>query len=141
MKTANTPQKRWSDASLLQSIPNPAKGYEIKLENPEITFLGVKDQPDFATAYLTFYPAERVIELKSLKKYFQQFRNTVISYERLLNVIYDDLMAVYKPERLRLVMKFRARGGIRARLVKDSDWKILGGKEKFRDWVGQSEEW
>lgn len=139
---AQQPKKVWSDPSILKSIPNPGeKGYEIKIKNPEVTFLGVNDQPDFTTIYLTFYPNEKVIELKSLKKYFQQFRNTIVSYERLINVIYDDLMSVYEPERLRIVMTFAARGGLSSRLAIDSDWKIRGGKERFRDWIGQRDEW
>ena len=127
---------------MLRTIPNPSwQGYEIKIKNPEITFLGVKDQPDFAKVYLTVYPNETVIELRSLKQYFYQFRDTVISYERLVNVIYQDLMDVYKPMRLRIVMTLSARGGISSRLTIDSDWGIRGGKEEFRDWVGQQDEW
>ena len=38
------------------------------------------------------YPNEKIIELKSLKSYLQQFRDIVISYERLINVIYDDII-------------------------------------------------
>ena len=132
----------WSDLSLLKSIPNPSgMGYEIKIKNPEITFLGVKNQPDFANAFITVYPSKNVIELKSLKLYFQQFRETVISYERLINIVYDDLMSVYKPERLRVVMTFNPRGGISSRLTIDSDWGIRGGTENYKDWVGQSDEW
>ena len=40
--------KQWSDKSILKTLPNPSgDGYEINIKNPEITFLGVKDQPDF----------------------------------------------------------------------------------------------
>lgn len=93
------------DASILQSIPNPsAKGYEIKIKIPEFTFLGVKEQPDFAVLYLSFYPGKKVIELKSLKQYVFQLRNIIVSYERLINIFYEDLMKVYQPERLRVVM-------------------------------------
>jgi 7-cyano-7-deazaguanine reductase len=136
------PKKGWTDAGLLKSISNPAhKAYEIKIKNPEITFLGACDQPDFANIYITFYPDKKVIELKSLKHYFFQFREKHFSYERLINVIYDDVMNVYKPYRLRIVMVFNPRGGISSRLVIDSDWKIRGGKEEFSDWVGQNDEW
>ena len=56
------------DKSILKSLPNPATGaYEIKIKIPEFTFLGVGKQPDFATVYLTFYPQNKIIELKSLK--------------------------------------------------------------------------
>jgi len=59
--------KKWSDNTMLESITNPTdKGYEIKIKNPEITFLGVRKQPDYATAYITFYPKNKVIELKTL---------------------------------------------------------------------------
>ncbi len=142
MKTKPIKSKKWSDRALLKKLPNPSRrGYEIRIKNPEITFLGVRNQPDYATAYITFYPRGTVIELRSLKLYFQQFREKIISYERLVNVVYDDLKAVYKPMRLRIVMVLSPRGGISSRLTLDSDWQVLGGKEKFRDWVGQSDEW
>ena len=136
------PLTTWGDKSALKSIPNPSgDGYEINIKNPEITFLGVKDQPDFAVAHIVIYPKDHVIELKSLKKYFQSFRNTIASYERLINVVYDDLMDVYKPHRLRIHMEFNPRGGLSSRLIIDSDWAIRGGEEKFKDWVGKDHEW
>ena len=98
-----------------------------------MTFLGVPHQPDFAKIYLTMYPGKKVIELKSLKFYLQQFRDKIISYERLINVIYEDLMDVYKPIRLRIVLETNPRGGISSRLTIDSDWKSRGGKEVFGD--------
>jgi 7-cyano-7-deazaguanine reductase len=79
--------------------------------------------------------------LRSLKIYFQQFRDKIISYERLVNAVYDDLMLVYKPARLRIVIILSPRGGISSRLSIDSDWKVRGGEEKFKDWIGQAEEW
>jgi 7-cyano-7-deazaguanine reductase len=108
---------------------------------PELTFMGDKDKPDFASLYLTFYPGASVIELKSLKEYDYEFRNQLYSYERIINVIYDDLMAVYKPKRLRLVLVTNPRGGISSRLCVDSDWSIRGGEELFSDWSVQRDEW
>tara|TARA_R100001129_G_scaffold66398_1_gene45364 strand:+ start:33 stop:449 length:417 start_codon:yes stop_codon:yes gene_type:complete len=134
--------KKWSDNTILKSIPNPSdKGYEIKIKNPEITFLGVRKQPDYATVYITFYPKEKVIELKTLKEYFYQFRMKLLSYERLINVVYDDLMEVYDPARLRIVMEFNPRGGISSKLAIDSDWEVRGGDEQFKDWLGQEDKW
>lgn len=127
---------------ILKAIPNPSKeAYEIKMKIPELTFEGVRGQPDFARLYITFYPGEKVIELKSLKEYFFAFRSQIYSYERIINVIYDDLMAAYEPTRLRLVLSCNPRGGISSKLTVDSDWGIRGGKDRFRDWVGQKEEW
>ena len=130
------------DRSILKGIPNPTdKAYEIKIKIPEFTFLGVKEQPDFAVIYLTFYPGKKVIELKSLKQYVFQLRNIVTSYERLINIIYDDLVAAYEPARLRLVMICNPRGGISSKLTIDSDWKIRGGNESFNDWKFIEDEW
>ena len=126
---------RWSESSFLKSIKNPTnEAYEIKLHAPEITFIGASKQPDFATADILFYPNENVVELKSLKQYFYQFRDTHISYERIINTVYDDLMDVYSPKRIRIVMKFNVRGGITSQLTIDSDWSVRGGKEEFKDW-------
>jgi len=120
------------DNKILKALPNPSeKTYEIKIKNPELTFLGVYDQPDFASLYILFYPNKKIIELKSLKNYLHQYRNIIISYERLINIVYEDLMKVYEPCRLRLVLDCNPRGGISSRLTQDSDWKSLGGDEKY----------
>lgn len=54
---------------------------------------------------MTFYPGEKVIKLKSLKEYLYQWRNTAVSYERFLDVVFDHLRRVHEPVRLRLVSK------------------------------------
>lgn len=127
---------KWSDSSLLKSIKNPSKKpYEIKIKAPELTFLGVKDQPDYGKLYLIFYPNDKIIELKSFKLYLQQYRNKVLSYERLINVIYNDIIQVYQPYRIRIIIDFNTRGGISSRLTIDSDWKDRGGKEEFNGWI------
>jgi 7-cyano-7-deazaguanine reductase len=129
------------DKGLLKGLPNPADGaYEIKVKIPEFTFLGVSNQPDFATIYLTFYPNKKVIELKSVKQYVYQLRNIIVSYERLINMFYDHLMEVYEPNRMRVVMVCNPRGGISSKLTIDSDWKIRGGEEVYKDWIGKSED-
>ena len=61
--------------------------------------------------------------------------------ERLINIFYTDLMKTYKPDRLRLVMIFNPRGGISSKLAIDSDWSARGGEEKYKDWVGSTDEW
>lgn len=123
------------DTSILKSLPNPGeKAYEIKLKQPELTFLGIYEQPDFASLYLLFYPNDRIIELKSFKLYLQQYRNIVISYERLINVLYDDIKKIYNPKRLRIVLDCNPRGGISSRLTQDSDWNLLGGNEEYRNY-------
>lgn len=130
------------DKSVLKTLPNPTgEAYEIKIKIPEFTFLGVSDQPDFAVVYITFYPKQTIIELKSLKIYVYQLREITVSYERLINIIYDHLMEVYEPDRLRITMICNPRGGISSKLTVDSDWSVRGGEEKYRDWVGLEDTW
>ena len=124
------------DSSMLKSIPNPekVKPYEVKIKQPEVTFLGVYNQPDFATLYVLMYPNGRIVELKSFKEYLQQYRDVVISYERLINQLYNHMQEKYTPQRLRLVLDCNARGGISSRLTIDSDWDALGGEDKYKNW-------
>jgi len=134
------PNEYWSKAHLLRRIENPtSEAYEQKILIPEFTFLGVQNQPDFGEVLLTLYPQNWTVELKSLKVYKDAFRDSVTSYERLANVIYDDLMQVYAPIRLRLMMRLRPRGGISSCLTIDSDWSIRGGKEQFADWKNNTD--
>ena len=108
----------------LKSLKNPSTDkYEIKIIQPELTFLGVKEQPDLAELIIRMYPSDTIIELKSLKYYLMNFRNKIISYERLINVIYDDLIEKYKPTRLTLTLNCRPRGGISSNLTIDSQWR------------------
>jgi 7-cyano-7-deazaguanine reductase len=129
------PNSHWSKAHLLRRIPNPTlEAYEQKIYIPEFTFVGTANQPDFGEVLLTFYPGAFTIELKSLKQYKDAYRDSLASYERLANVIFEDLTAVYAPHRLRLMMRLRPRGGLSSCLTIDSDWKIRGGREEFNDW-------
>lgn len=133
---AELPNSHWSKAGMLRRIPNPgAAAYEQKILIPEFTFLGVASQPDFGEMLITFYPNRWTVELKSLKQYKDAFRGSIVSYERLCNVVYDDLITVYEPIRLRLMMRLRPRGGISSCLTIDSDWSIRGGEERFNDWT------
>jgi 7-cyano-7-deazaguanine reductase len=129
------PNSHWSKAHLLRRIANPTRdAYEQKILIPELTFVGTANQPDFGEVLLTLYPGEWTVELKSLKQYKDAYRDTVASYERLANVMFEDIMTVYVPFRLRLMMRLRPRGGISSCLTIDSDWKIRGGREEFNDW-------
>jgi len=124
------------DSSMLKSIPNPekVKPYEVKIKQPEVTFLGVYNQPDFATLYILMYPNGRIVELKSFKEYLQQYRDVIISYERLLNQVYEHMQERYTPNRLRMDLDCNARGGMSSRLTIDSDWEVLGGEDKYKNW-------
>lgn len=125
-------KKLWDavDGSVLKSLPLCGPGFEQVISIPEFTFLGVAEQPDFGVIKLWFYGEEKTIELKSLKEYLFQYRDTIISYERCMDIMYEHLMDAYEPSRLRIEIDFRPRGGISSKLIADSDWGHLGGSDQ-----------
>ena len=109
------------NSKILKGIKNPTSSkYEIIITTQEFTFFGVKNQPDYGHVEITYHPNKSVIELKSLKLYLQQYRNEILSYERAINIVYEDLMKTYKPKRLIITIDFNPRGGIASTLTIDS---------------------
>jgi len=109
---------------ILKTIKNPSiQPYENKIICPELTFIGVKEQPDFGELEIIYYPNKLLIELKSLKQYLHSFRNKLMSYESFVNIIYDDIVTTYHPNRLILSMTLKPRGGISSVLKIDSNWR------------------
>src|SRR5438045_469133 len=103
-----------SPRSILESFSNPRVGrdYEVKFVFPEFTSMcPVTGQPDFATITISYVPAKRCVEMKSLKLYFHAYRNKGIFYEEAVNTVLDDLVAVLKPVRMTVVGEFNVRGG------------------------------
>jgi 7-cyano-7-deazaguanine reductase len=117
MKVNSKGDARLSDnfRDILETFENqyPGRDYEITIVCPEFTSVCPKTgQPDFGTLTFSYTPAERCVELKSLKLYLQRFRNEGIFYEHVTNRILDDLVAVVQPRRMTLVASFTPRGGI-----------------------------
>ncbi len=134
--------RTWGDSSLLKSLKNPSReAYRIQVHCPEVTFLGKRDQPDFACVDIALYPTDRVIELKSLKQYLFSFRGALMSYERFINVLYDDLMETYRPSRLVVQVRLRARGGIRSKLRIDSQWRSEEANRSQRPRAAPHDAW
>ena len=97
---------------------NPGRDYSIEIVCPEFTSVCPKTgQPDFGTLTFTYTPEAKCVELKSLKLYLQRFRNEGIFFENVTNRILDDLVAVLKPRRMKLVAAFTPRGGITTRVT------------------------
>jgi len=116
---------------LLETFPNPYpdRDYEIFMTTPEFTSLcplgGIETDaaelallkggaPDFATINMTYVPDALCLELKSLKLYLWSFRNDGIFYERVVNRILDDLVAVAQPRMMKIVGDFNVRGGLKS---------------------------
>ena len=116
---------------LLETFANPYsdREYEIHMICDEFTSLcplgGIETDaaelallkggaPDFGIIRITYVPAEKCLELKSLKLYLWSFRNDGIFYERAVNRILDDLVAACAPATMEIVGDFNVRGGIKS---------------------------
>jgi len=96
----------------------PQRNYTIEIVCPEFTSVCPKTgQPDFGTLTFLYVPAQKCIELKSLKLYLQQFRNQGIFYEDITNRILDDFVAAVQPRSLKLTAAFTPRGGISTTVI------------------------
>ena len=109
------------DASLLETFPAPTDTpFVIEHIAEEFTSVCPKTgHPDFGEVVLRYVPRGArdggvCVELKSLKLYYQSFRNEGIFYEAVTNAIRDDLVALMTPEWLQIVTHWRGRGGIRS---------------------------
>ncbi len=94
--------------------PSPERDYDISIEFPEFTCLCPRSgYPDFATIKLNYIPAKKIIELKSLKLYFNTFRDIHISHEEVTNKIYTDLKRLLKPRSIEVIGDFNPRGNVK----------------------------
>ena len=81
--------------------------YWVRFNCPEFTTLcPITGQPDYGTIYISYMPAERMVESKSLKLYLVSFRNHGDS------VIMGDLLRLMAPKYIEVQGKFLPRGGI-----------------------------
>jgi 7-cyano-7-deazaguanine reductase len=108
------------DRSLLEVFPTPTDSpFVIEHISEEFTSLCPKTgHPDFGVITLRYEPAPGgvCVELKSLKLYYQSFRNEGIFYEAVTNRIRDDLAGLMKPTWLQIITDWKGRGGIRSRI-------------------------
>ena len=103
------------DPTLLETFVNkhPQNDYFVKFNCPEFTSLcPITGQPDFATLTIRYIPAKVLVESKSLKLYLFGFRNHGDFHEDVVNIIYNDLVALMKPKYMEVIGKFTPRGGI-----------------------------
>lgn len=109
---------------LLEAFQTPSDApFVIEHVNEEFTSVcPVTGHPDFGAITLRYQPAPAkttagkrgCVELKSLKLYYQSFRNEGIYYEAVTNRIRDDLVKLMQPVWLQVITDWRGRGGIKS---------------------------
>ena len=93
--------------------PQPRRPYVIEHVAEEFTSVcPITGHPDFGAVTLRYSPAKLCVELKSLKLYYQGFRNQGIFYEAVTNKIADDLAKAMRPKWMIVRTEWRGRGGI-----------------------------
>ncbi len=104
---------------LLEFFDSPSSDpFVIEHVSEEFTSVCPKTgHPDFGNVMLRYQPAAVCVELKSLKLYYQSFRNEGIFYEAVTNRIRDDLANAMSPAWLQIITDWKGRGGIRSRII------------------------
>jgi 7-cyano-7-deazaguanine reductase len=117
--TTSTETVKYGERAIAESdlvtFPNPRPGrrYEVSITLPEFTckcpFSGY---PDFATIYVTYMPNQKVIELKAIKLYINNYRDRYISHEESANQILDDFVAACDPLEMTIKADYQPRGNV-----------------------------
>ena len=104
-----------AELHVIECWPNQFPDYEISISMPEYTSVCPKTGlPDFGTVTVKYTPDKLCLELKSLKMYFQAYRNLGIFYENAVNRILRDIVAACQPIRAKVTGEFSSRGGMRS---------------------------
>ncbi len=106
--------------TFLETFENPerARPYEIRFDCPEFTCLcPLTGQPDFARFHITYVPADKCVELKSLKLYLWSYRDRGAFHEAVTNQILDDFVRACAPRWVRIEGDWNVRGGIATTVV------------------------
>jgi 7-cyano-7-deazaguanine reductase len=112
---AQTAQPQSPAAAVLERVPNPhpRKVYLARFAAPEFTSLcPITGQPDFAHIVIDYVPDRFLIESKSLKLYFNSFRNHGAFHEDCTVKIGKALVKLLKPRWLRIGGYWYPRGGM-----------------------------
>ena len=114
--------------------------YWVRFNCPEFTTLcPITGQPDYGTIYISYMPAERMVESKSLKLYLVSFRNHGDFHEDVVNVIMRDLIRLMAPKYIEVQGKFLPRGGIRAAAARSIPTQTTASRGRStRHWRGSA---
>jgi len=103
------------DAALIEKVPHafPEHDYIVRFTCAEFTCLcPVTGQPDFAHIVIDYVPRKWLVESKSLKLYFQSFRNYGTFHEDCTVGMGDALIKLLNPKWLRISAYWYPRGGM-----------------------------
>jgi len=100
----------------LETVPNVSRrrDYEVSFTIPEFTCVCPRSGfPDFATIRIRYVPYRKLVELKSLKLYINEFRDVPIFHEAAVNRILDDFVSAADPKWVEVIGDWNVRGNIK----------------------------
>jgi 7-cyano-7-deazaguanine reductase len=102
----------------VEVFPAPDNVTSVTFTNDELASMcPVTQQPDLATVVIEYEPREWCVESKSLKLYLWQFRDRAAFAEALAAEIAGEIMLTAMPERVKVTLTQRPRGGIEVKVV------------------------
>ena len=97
----------------LETFPAPAGCTRVRFTCEEVTSMcPVTEQPDLSTVEVTYEPASRCVESKSLKLYLWSFRDAAVFAEQLAVDVAAEVQRAAAPAWVEVHVTQRARGGI-----------------------------
>jgi len=117
------------DKDMLLTMPfdYPERKTLVEMSCDEFTCLcPFSGLPDFARIVISYVPARKLIEMKSLKYYLYAFRNLKVYNEHAVNKIMDDLKKTLSPREITVTGYFTSRGGITNKVTAS----YIAGKSK-----------
>ena len=100
------------DVAVLETFGYEGPAQRIVTETREFSAVcPYSGLPDFATLRIEYVPADRCIELKSLKYYVTSYRNVGIFQEHATAKIAEDLFKLLEPQMLEITTRYNVRGG------------------------------
>ncbi len=117
LKSLGAPSRYATDYApeVLETFENKHQenDYWVRFNCSEFTTLcPITGQPDFAEIIISYIPAKRMVESKSLKLYLFSFRNHGDFHEDCVNIIMKDLIRLMEPKYIEVTGLFTPRGGI-----------------------------
>ncbi|QQG45636.1 MAG: NADPH-dependent 7-cyano-7-deazaguanine reductase QueF [Candidatus Sungiibacteriota bacterium] len=102
------------------------RSFKLKVQNtpvirvcfPELTWkCQEQGYPDFARITIRYVPKIRFLELRSLKLWFNSFRDRYIGYEKLADEIFETLWQELDPQSLYVRIDINPRGNMKTDLI------------------------
>jgi 7-cyano-7-deazaguanine reductase len=100
------------DVAVLETFEYTGPDQDIVTETREFSAVcPYSGLPDYATLTIRYMPADKCVELKSLKYYVTSYRNVGIFQEHATARIAEDLFKLLEPQSLEVTTVYNVRGG------------------------------